>query len=429
MSRVVVAASPLAGHTFPMIQIAGELVTAGHDVTFVGGERFADHVAQVGATLRPLTGKAAYDDRRMAEFFPERFTLSPGPEMLTWDISHVFGDAIPDQHALIQELLTEDPDAVVVAELMFLGGLPSLHGAGVRPRRWIGVGISPLYYPSDDTTPFGPAPVAPGTEQVEANRAMNAGLAAALSGAAEHLQRVVEGLGATGFTMPNYFATMYTEPDDVLQLTVPEFEFPRSDLPENLVRFVGPLPPVAPESWTEPAWWPELDGDRPVVVVTQGTLANDDLSELVEPTLAAFDGEDVLVVAALGRPAAALTWPVPANAVIEEFVPFDRLLPRADVFVTNGGYGATQQALAAGVPVVVAGQTEDKPAIAARVGLLGLGIDLRTQRPKPEEVAGAVRQILTTPSYRDRVAELSRAYEKVDGLRLITDVVAEAFRK
>jgi len=243
------------------------------------------------------------------------------------------------------------------------------------------------------------------------------------------LERVVDGLGATGFTMPNYFATMYTEPDDVLQLTVPEFEFPRSDLPENLVRFVGPLPPVAPAGWTEPAWWPELDSDRPVVVVTQGTLANDDLSELVEPTLAAFDGEDVLVVAALGRPAAALTGPVPANAVIEEFVPFDRLLPHADVFVTNGGYGATQQAIAAGVPVVVAGQTEDKPAIAARVGLLGLGIDLHTQRPTPEEVAGAVQQVLATPSYRDRAVELSLAYEKVDGPQQIVDLVAEAFRK
>nr|WP_053738957.1 hypothetical protein [Nocardia sp. NRRL S-836] len=251
--------------------------------------------------------------------------------MLTWDVSHVFGDAIPDQHALIQQLLAEDPDAVVVAELMFLGGLPSLHGTGVRPRRWIGVSISPLYHPSDDTTPFGPAPAAPGTDQVEANRAVNAGLAAALSGAGEYLERVVNGLGATGVTMPDYFAAMYTEPDEVLQLTVPEFEFPRSDLPENLLRFVGPLPPVAPEGWTEPAWWSELDGDRPVVMVTQGTLANDDLSELAEPTLAAFEDKDVLVVAALGRPAAALTGPVPANAVIEEFVPFDRLLPRADV--------------------------------------------------------------------------------------------------
>ncbi len=429
MSRVVVAASPLAGHTFPMIQIAGELVAAGHDVTFVGGERFAERVARAGATLRPLTGKAAYDDRRMGEFFPERSTLSPGPEMVVWDMSHIFGDAIPDQHALIQELLAEDPDTVVVSELLFLGCLPSVHGAGVRPRRWIGVGITPLYYPSDDTTPFGPVPAPPGTDQAEANRAANAGLAAAFSGAGEHLEQVVGGLGATGFTLRDFFTGMYTMPDEVLQLTVPEFEFPRSDMPEDLIRFVGPLPPAAQEDWTEPGWWPALDGDRPVVVVTQGTLANDDLSELVEPTLAAFDGEDVLVVAALGRPATDLSAPVPANAVVEEFVPFDRLLPHADVFVTNGGYGATQQALAAGVPVVVAGQTEDKPAIAARVGLLGLGVDLRTQRPEPEQVAGAVRQVLATPSYRDRAVALSKAYQEVDGPRLVVDVVAEAFRK
>jgi hypothetical protein len=66
--------------------------------------------------MRPLTGKAAYDDRRMAEHFPERAALPPGPPMLNWDISHVFGDAIPDQHALLQELLAEDPDTVVISE-------------------------------------------------------------------------------------------------------------------------------------------------------------------------------------------------------------------------------------------------------------------------------------------------------------------------
>ncbi|SES07903.1 hypothetical protein SAMN05216188_12170 [Lentzea xinjiangensis] len=91
--------------------------------------------------------------------------------------------------------------------------------------------------------------------------------------------------------------------------------------------------------------------------------------------------------------------------------------------------GDPAQALAAGVPVVVAGQTEDKPAIAARVGLLGLGVDLRTRNPKPEQVGDAVRQILATPSYRDTVAKLAEAYREVDGPRMIVDLVAEAFRK
>ena len=46
--------------------------------------------------------------------------------------------------------------------------------------------------------------------------------------------------------------------------------------------------------------------------------------------------------------------------------------------VTNGGYGAVQRALIAGVPLVVAGNTEDKPEVAARVECFGAGVNLRT---------------------------------------------------
>ncbi|MFG1925201.1 glycosyltransferase [Cryptosporangium sp. NPDC048952] len=423
MSRVIVASVPLAGHVFPMIQIAGDLVAAGHDVTVVTGERFTDLAERAGARMRPLSGKAAFDDRRLNELFPARVSLPPGPAMLVHDFSHVFGDPIPDQHALLQELLAEDPDSVVVGDLMFLGVLPSMHGAGIRPRRWISVGITPVYYPSDDTTPFGPAPAPDGTDQVEANRGFNAGLAGAVSGASQYIEDIVHSVGGTGLSFPNIFASLYHEPDVLAQLTVPEFEFPRSDLPEGLIQFVGPLTPAVPEGWEPPAWWPELDGTRPVVVVSQGTLANGDLSELIEPTLEALADQDVLVVAALGRPIADLDVEVPANVIVEEFVPFSQLLPRADVFVTNGGYGSTQQALAAGVPVVVAGETEDKPSTAARVGLLELGVDLHTQRPKPDQITEAVRHLLDTASYRERVTRVAEAYRKVDGPRMIRDLI------
>jgi UDP:flavonoid glycosyltransferase YjiC (YdhE family) len=42
------------------------------------------------------------------------------------------------------------------------------------------------------------------------------------------------------------------------------------------------------------------------------------------------------------------------------------LLPHVDAMVTNGGYGGVQQALAHGVPLVVTGDSEDKPEVAAR---------------------------------------------------------------
>ena len=74
---------------------------------------------------------------------------------------------------------------------------------------------------------------------------------------------------------------------------------------------------------------------------------------------------------------------LPANVRVERFIPHDRLLPHVDVMVTNGGYGGVQQALAHGVPLVVAGDSEDKPEVAARVHWSGAGVDLRTGRPSP----------------------------------------------
>ena len=158
--------------------------------------------------------------------------------------------------------------------------------------------------------------------------------------------------------------------DAYLQATVAGFEYPRSDLAPS-VRFVGPIlaPPTA--DFDEPPWWGELGGGRQVVHVTQGTLDNADLARLLLLTVRALADDDVLVVATTGGPdPEPLRAGLPANACLERFIPHDRLLPHVDVMVTNGGYGGVQQALANGVPLVVAGDSEDKPEVAARVRLV-----------------------------------------------------------
>jgi UDP:flavonoid glycosyltransferase YjiC (YdhE family) len=154
-------------------------------------------------------------------------------------------------------------------------------------------------------------------------------------------------------------------------------------------------------------------------VVTQGTLANDDLSRLVEPALAGLADMDVTVVAALGRDAGALAARVPANARVAGYIPFGALLPKASVLVTNGGSGGTQQALAAGVPVVVAGETEDKPANAARAAYHGLGINLQTATPTAQAVAAAVGSLLEDEEVRENVLRLAKVYAQHDALDAI----------
>jgi UDP:flavonoid glycosyltransferase YjiC (YdhE family) len=114
---------------------------------------------------------------------------------------------------------------------------------------------------------------------------------------------------------------------------------------------------------------------------------------------------------------------LPGNARVEPFIPYDRLLPKVDVMVTNGGYGGVQYALSHGMPLVVAGEGEDKPDIAARVAWSGAGINLRTGRPSPGRVRGAVRRALNEPSFRERARALQGEMAGYDAVNAVADTL------
>jgi UDP:flavonoid glycosyltransferase YjiC (YdhE family) len=213
--------------------------------------------------------------------------------------------------------------------------------------------------------------------------------------------------------------------DAFFQACTAGFEYPRSDLAPS-VQFVGPILSPPSSSFDPPPWWNELDGAAPVVHVTQGTLDNADLDRLLRPTIDGLAGDDVLVVATTGGPdPEPLRDTLPANVRLERFIPHDLLLPKVDVMVTNGGYGGVQHALASGVPLVVAGDSEDKPEVAARVRWSGAGIDLRTGRPSPQQIARAVRRVLADPTFRQRAQALQAEVAATAPLDTITDVLLE----
>jgi UDP:flavonoid glycosyltransferase YjiC (YdhE family) len=93
--------------------------------------------------------------------------------------------------------------------------------------------------------------------------------------------------------------------------------------------------------------------------------------------------------------------------------------------VTNGGYGGVQQALANGVPLVVAGDSEDKPEVAARVQWSGAGVNLHTGRPSPAMVARAVHRVLARSSYRRRARALRAEIAASDPFGSISDALAD----
>jgi len=72
---------------------------------------------------------------------------------------------------------------------------------------------------------------------------------------------------------------------------------------------------------------------------------------------------------------------------------------------------------------VVAGDTEDKPETSARVGWSGIGINLKTGRPKPAAILKAVRKVLADNRYAETSASIGRAIERSPGVDGLADVL------
>ncbi len=179
-------------------------------------------------------------------------------------------------------------------------------------------------------------------------------------------------------------------------------------------------------NFSPPPWWEDLDTNIPVIHVTQGTLDNYDLERLITPTMKALADEQVLVIATTGGPdPEPLRTIAPSNARVERFIPHDKLLPKIDVMVTNAGYGGVQQALANGVPLIVAGDSEDKPEVAARVHWAGVGINLKTAKPAPDKIKSSVLEILHNQRYHTNASRLQRDILATDPLGDIETVLVQ----
>lgn len=425
MSSIIIASVPVHGHVTPLLGIARQFVDRGDDVRFLTGARFAERVEATGATHIPLPAEADYDETRLGEF-PERAKLK-GARLIAFDIENLFATAAMAQYQSLIEAQRQRPADAVLFDSAFAGVVLLLgHPPAARPAI-VMCGVLPLNMHSRDTAPFGMG-LAPARRL---NRSRNAALNLLSRRVIDGANRVMNDYYRElhGTDMPVHFTELTRQPDAVVQFTVPEFEYPRSDAPSQL-RFVGPLSATGSTA-PLPPWWSDLDGTRPVVHVTQGTVANTDYEQLIAPTLRALAGEDALVVVSTGgRPLDTLP-PLPSNARAAEFLPYDELLPRTAVYVTNGGYGGVQYALRYGVPIVATGGKEDKPEVGARVAWSGVGRRIRSERPRPSALRAAVLDVLNESRYRtasQRIAAKLAAAPGFPGLAEIVDDVVGATR-
>ena len=424
--KILIASTPATGHLNPLLAIARILMSEGHEITCLTGTALRRRVESSGAKFRPLPPEADFDPNDVLARVPSLKTIPPGPEWLRVAIERLFVDNVQPQHDGLQDALQDFPADVIVGDDMFFGVLPMLLGPRAKRPPVVLCGTSYLPWRRQDGAPhFSDLP--PATTQAELDKCK--AIAKEFDRIvdqpiARRLNPILRDLGVGPLSVP-LFDSVVELADAFMQLTIPSFEFPRDVMPPSL-HFIG-TPPLIPNQAPLPPWSHELDGSRKVVLVTQGTVANHNFGLLIAPTLAALANEpDILVVVtAGGRAIEAIPGSIPSNARLASYLPFEWLLPKVDVFVTNGGYGSVNQAMSFGIPLVTAGLTEDKADVNARVAWSGIGIDLATNEPTPQALREAVRTVLDRPAYRMRASSMADEFSGIDTRAEILRIIGE----
>lgn len=416
---LVFAAAPADGHTNPMIRIVAELIKRGFEATFIGGPDYEDRIRATGADM------VQSGEFLSPEALAEREAVPPGMPRLLWDLKHIFIDQTPGRWQILKSLLerlrAEDSqrEIVVVSETYYMGANPLSLGASLpkgfdtRPKV-VDINVVPYIASSIDTGPPGPGLPPDATPSGRArNKLLNQMMETGpFAQSTERLNEIYKELGIEGVPVTgSLFDHWMFCHDVVLQMCPPSLEYPRSDMPSK-VKFAGCMPPkTMPSTFVYPEWWDQITrGDRRVVTVTQGTIANIH-SHLIIPTIKALsDREDILVVAILGKKGATLAsdMTIPANTHVIDYLPYDAILPFTSVFVMNAGYGGFLHGVANGVPLVLAGETEDKLEVAMRGEWSGVAVNLRKGEPTVEEVKEGVELVLNDAKYKKRVEEIRK---------------------
>ncbi|TDD63508.1 glycosyltransferase [Kribbella antibiotica] len=416
---MLIATTPAPGHIVGVLEVARELVRRGHQVRWYTGRAFQRQVEQTGAQFEPMSADLDFGGRSREEAFPDHAGLTGLPSFKI-GVRDIFYRTAPGQLDDLMAVLERFPADCLLADDMCYGACFASERTGI-PLAWLSNSIYILG--SKDTGPLGLGlpPSSSPFRRIRNALLRFAGDKVSMRDLRQEADRVRAQVNLPRLTT-RAMENIARPPSLYLVGTVPSFEFPRTDLLPG-THFVGGLFALPPEDFDPPGWWDELQDGRPVVVITQGTTAND-VDRLLVPAVRALAEQDLLVVVTTGSDLDVdRLRPLPANVRLERFVPYHHLMPHVNVMVTNGGYNGVTAALAQGVPLVVAPATEENPDVAARIEFAGAGVVVKKRAVSEASLRDAVTAVLTEERYRQRARTLAAEHQESDAPRRAAELI------
>lgn len=387
--KVLFVVPPLAGHINPTVALAAELAARGHRVAWTGPAEVLPRLLPTGAELFPSGDRGDRGDATEPAGYGAlhqhwRDLRGVAALRFLWEEA-----LIPLAHAMLPGVESAvdayGPDLLVVDQ-------QALAGALVARRRGLPWATSATTS-AEFTRPFAGFP-----KVAEWVRDQIAGLLA--------------GCGAPGGWDPRF--------SERLVLVFSTLELVGADDPyPGHYAFVGPaLSPRPSDASAFP--WQRLDPARRRVLVSLGTLNGEAGGRFYAAVLQAANRLSDRVQLILTAPAD-VVGEAPEHALLLEQVPQLQLLPHLDAVVCHGGHNTVCEALAHGLPLVVAPIRDDQPIVAAQVAAAGAGIRVRFGRARADELHDAIDAVLDAPAHRRAARRIQASFAAAGGAAAAAD--------
>ena len=373
MSRVLFVEPPLTGHVNPTVSVARALASRGHEVAWVGHPGAVRPRLPDGATLFALSEDVP---RAIAVDVTARSQIVRGAAALKflWEDFFVLlaRSMRPGVAAAVDGFR---PDVLCVDQQTIAGALV----ARARGLPWATLA----------TTSAGVVDPLAGLPQVQ-----------------RWLRDVIAELEReAGLTVSDHGAL---SPHRVIAFTTAALVGPAENFPPHY-RFVGPATHERPEPAAFP--WDQLI-DRPRVLVSMGTV-NADASERFYRTAVAALAE--LPVQAIVAAPPERVGVVAAPTIVRAFLPQLAVLAKVDAVICHAGHNTTCEALARGLPLVVAPIKDDQPIVADQVVAAGAALRVKFGRVQVAELRDAVQRVLTEPGFRAAASTIAASFVAAGG--------------
>jgi UDP:flavonoid glycosyltransferase YjiC (YdhE family) len=169
--------------------------------------------------------------------------------------------------------------------------------------------------------------------------------------------------------------------------------------------------------------WDRLDPARATVLVTMGTANSGVTADFLRECAAAVRDRP-RIQGVVADPADSL-WDHAGGLLRAAWLPQQALMSHAAAVICHAGHNTVCEALAHGVPLVLAPIRDDQPIVAEQVAMAGAGVRLRFGHARADHVGRALDRVLTEPSFTASARRIADSFAAAGGASAAADALAE----